>query len=96
MAMTDEITIRHAETDDYEALNRVISEPRAIWGTIVLPFEMVLSLASPRLYPTTITPTSAPSNTDPMKKSTPAHHSADDLCLTIRASSSRMPSRLWR
>lgn len=41
--MTDDraITIRHAEPDDYEALNRVIAGPRAIWGTLTLPWTPV-------------------------------------------------------
>jgi putative acetyltransferase len=43
MSMTDEITIRHAEPNDYEALNRVIAGPRAIWGTLVLPWTSVES-----------------------------------------------------
>jgi L-phenylalanine/L-methionine N-acetyltransferase len=43
MAMTDEITIRHVEPDDYEALNRIILGPRAIWGTMVLPWTSVES-----------------------------------------------------
>jgi putative acetyltransferase len=43
MVMTDEITIRHAEPDDYAALNRVIAGPRAIWGTLVLPWTSVES-----------------------------------------------------
>lgn len=41
--MTDDITIRHAEPDDYEALNRIIAGPRAIWGTLVLPWTPVES-----------------------------------------------------
>jgi putative acetyltransferase len=35
------IIIRHVEPDDYRALNRVISGPQAIWGTLVLPFTPV-------------------------------------------------------
>lgn len=33
-----EITIRHAEPDDYEAIQRVFSGPVAISGTLQLPF----------------------------------------------------------
>ncbi len=32
------ITIRHAEPSDYEATFRVISGPRAIWGTLQIPY----------------------------------------------------------
>ncbi len=32
------ITIRRAEPGDYEALARVLSGPKAIWGTLQLPF----------------------------------------------------------
>ncbi len=32
------ITIRHAEPNDYEALNRVVAGPLARWGTLVLPY----------------------------------------------------------
>ncbi len=32
------ITIRRAEPSDYEALARVLSGPKAIWGTLQLPF----------------------------------------------------------
>ena len=32
-----EITVRHAEPKDYEALHRIFSGPRAISGTLQLP-----------------------------------------------------------
>ncbi len=32
------ITIRHAEPSDYEAVYRTMSSPRAIWGTLQIPF----------------------------------------------------------
>ena len=32
-----EITVRHAEPKDYEALHRIFSGPRAIAGTLQLP-----------------------------------------------------------
>jgi len=34
-----EVTIRHAEPDDLEALHRLFSGPRAIEGTLQLPGE---------------------------------------------------------
>jgi len=36
-----EIVIRHAEPDDYEAIHRILSGPRAIAGTLQLPFQSV-------------------------------------------------------
>jgi len=33
-----EITVRHAEPEDYEALHRIFSDPRVIAGTLQLPF----------------------------------------------------------
>lgn len=36
--MTTNISIRHVEPDDYEALHRIFSGPEAIWGTLQLPF----------------------------------------------------------
>lgn len=35
------ITIRHAEPTDYEAMHRILSGPKAIWGTLQLPFPAV-------------------------------------------------------
>ncbi len=35
------ITIRRAEPGDYEALQRVLSGPRAIWGTLQIPYPSV-------------------------------------------------------
>jgi len=35
------ITIRHAEPDDYEAVQRIYAAPKAIWGTMQLPFPSV-------------------------------------------------------
>ncbi len=32
------ISIRHVEPDDYEALHRIFSAPKAVWGTLQLPF----------------------------------------------------------
>ena len=34
-----EITIRHAEPDDYAALNRVFTSPRVVDGTLQLPYQ---------------------------------------------------------
>ena len=34
-----EITIRHAEPDDYEALHRIYTAPRVIEGTLQLPLQ---------------------------------------------------------
>jgi putative acetyltransferase len=34
-----EITIRHAEPDDYAALNRVYTSPRVVEGTLQLPYQ---------------------------------------------------------
>ena len=36
--MNRNIVIRHAEPDDYEALHRVFSGPKAVWGALQLPF----------------------------------------------------------
>jgi len=33
-----EITVRHAEPEDYEALHRIFSGPKAVAGTLQLPF----------------------------------------------------------
>ncbi len=35
------ITIRRAEPDDYEALQKILSGPRAVWGTLQLPYPSV-------------------------------------------------------
>ena len=35
------VTIRHTETGDYEALQRIPASPKAIWGTLQLPFPSV-------------------------------------------------------
>jgi putative acetyltransferase len=32
------ITIRHTEPGDYEALRQILTSPKAIWGTLQLPF----------------------------------------------------------
>jgi len=34
-----EITVRHAEPEDYEALHRISSGPKTIEGTLQLPFQ---------------------------------------------------------
>ncbi len=34
-----EITVRHAEPEDYEALHRIFSGPKAISGTMQLPLQ---------------------------------------------------------
>ncbi len=36
--MPDTITVRHTEPSDFEALHKVLSQPRAIWGTAQLPY----------------------------------------------------------
>lgn len=36
-----EITVRHAEPDDYEAIHRILSGPRATAGTLQLPLQSV-------------------------------------------------------
>jgi putative acetyltransferase len=33
-----DITIRHAEPGDYEAVRQVLAGPKAVWGTLQLPF----------------------------------------------------------
>ena len=33
------ISVRHAESGDYEAMHRILSGPRAVWGTLQLPFQ---------------------------------------------------------
>ena len=33
-----EISVRHAEPQDYEALHRIFSGPKAVAGTLQLPF----------------------------------------------------------
>ena len=35
------ITIRHIEPGDYEAVHRIISGPKAVWGTLQLPFPSI-------------------------------------------------------
>ncbi|MGB8644371.1 MAG: GNAT family N-acetyltransferase [Anaerolineae bacterium] len=35
------ITIRRAEPSDYEAMHRVLSGPRAIWGTLQMPYPSI-------------------------------------------------------
>lgn len=35
------ITIRRAEANDYEAITRVFAGPKAVWGTLQLPFPSV-------------------------------------------------------
>lgn len=37
-AMPKDISIRHAEPSDYEAVRQVWAQPKAIWGTLQLPF----------------------------------------------------------
>ena len=32
------ISIRHAEPSDYEAVRQVLAQPKAVWGTLQLPF----------------------------------------------------------
>ncbi|MGD2177996.1 MAG: GNAT family N-acetyltransferase, partial [Anaerolineae bacterium] len=36
--MPTNIVIRHVEPGDYEALQRILAAPKAIWGTLQLPF----------------------------------------------------------
>ncbi|HMQ51046.1 MAG TPA: GNAT family N-acetyltransferase [Anaerolineae bacterium] len=35
------ITIRHAEPSDYEAMQRILAGPKAVWGTLQLPLASV-------------------------------------------------------
>ena len=35
------ITIRRAEPNDYEAITRVLAGPKAVWGTLQLPFPSI-------------------------------------------------------
>ena len=35
------IVIRHAEPSDYESLQRIFAGPKAVWGTMQLPFPSV-------------------------------------------------------
>ncbi|MBI4790383.1 MAG: GNAT family N-acetyltransferase [Chloroflexi bacterium] len=37
------VTIRRAEPNDYEAVQRILAGPKAIWGTLQLPFPSVES-----------------------------------------------------
>jgi putative acetyltransferase len=37
-ASAPEITIRRSEPEDYEGVRRVLAGPRAVWGTLQLPF----------------------------------------------------------
>jgi putative acetyltransferase len=37
-ASAPEITIRRTEPEDYEGVRRVLAGPRAVWGTLQLPF----------------------------------------------------------
>ena len=34
-----DLMVRHAEPDDYEALHRILSGSRAVWGTLQLPLQ---------------------------------------------------------
>jgi putative acetyltransferase len=34
-----EILVRHAEPGDYEAMHRIYSQPKVIWGTLQLPYR---------------------------------------------------------
>ena len=36
-----DITIRHAEPSDYEAVQRILAGPKVVWGTLQLPFPSV-------------------------------------------------------
>lgn len=40
-ATAPEITIRHTEPDDYEGVHGVLAGPRAVWGTLQMPFPSV-------------------------------------------------------
>jgi len=33
------IQIRHAETDDYEAIHKIYTQPKVVWGTLQLPYS---------------------------------------------------------
>lgn len=35
------ITIRHIEPGDYEAVHKIYSSPRAVWGTLQVPFPSI-------------------------------------------------------
>ncbi len=35
------ITIRHTEPSDYEAVQRIFSNPKVVWGTLQLPFPSI-------------------------------------------------------
>jgi len=35
------VTIRHTEPNDYEAVQRILASPKAVWGTLQLPFPSV-------------------------------------------------------
>lgn len=37
------ITVRHAEPSDYDALHKIFTQPKAVWGTLQLPFPSVES-----------------------------------------------------
>jgi putative acetyltransferase len=41
MILPVNITIRHAEPGDYEAMQRILAGPKVIWGTLQLPFPSV-------------------------------------------------------
>lgn len=34
-----EISVRRTEPSDYEAIHRIFSQPRAVWGTLQVPFS---------------------------------------------------------
>ncbi len=40
-ADTSKITIRRTEPGDYEALARILGGPRAVWGTLQLPYPSI-------------------------------------------------------
>lgn len=52
MSESPTITIRRAEPGDYEAYQRIMSQPRVIWGTLQVPYPSVemwrKRLAEPR------------------------------------------------
>lgn len=41
--MSDTITVRHTEPDDFRAVQKIFMQPRAVWGTMQLPYPSVES-----------------------------------------------------
>lgn len=41
--MSETITVRHTEPDDFRAVQKIFMQPKAVWGTMQLPYPSVES-----------------------------------------------------